>query len=154
LGVVLDQLLDVSQLDSGEFHARRQVFDLDEIVSRTMDEFASQATLTGHCLRTELAPGLPRVFADPTHVSRVLRGLISNALKYSPAGGDVWTVAGQRWAAAVEVCVEDEGLGIPQEWLDRLFARFQRVDLPDRASIRGTGLGLYIARQLVEVNGG
>jgi signal transduction histidine kinase len=52
------------------------------------------------------------------------------------------------------VCVEDEGMGIPPEWLGRLFERFQRVDLPERASIRGTGLGLYIARQLVELNGG
>ena len=154
LGVVLDQLLDVSQLDSGQFHARRRVFDLDEVVSRSVDEFTSQATLTGHCLQTELAPGLPGAFADPTHISRVLRGLISNALKYSPAGGDIWIVAVQRSVADIEVCIEDEGLGIPPEYLDRLFARFQRVDLPDRASIRGTGLGLYIARQLVEVNGG
>jgi signal transduction histidine kinase len=88
------------------------------------------------------------------HVNRVLRSLMSNALKYSPAGGEIWVVAVQRSAAEIEVCVQDEGLGIPAEWLGRLFERFQRVDLPDRASIRGTGLGLYIARQLVEVNGG
>jgi two-component system sensor histidine kinase VicK len=54
----------------------------------------------------------------------------------------------------VEVCVEDQGLGIPAEWLGRLFERFERVNTPDRASIRGTGLGLYIARQMVELNGG
>jgi len=79
---------------------------------------------------------------------------ISNALKYSPLGGVIWVVAAPRSEAEIEVCVQDQGLGIPPEWLDRLFARFQRVDLPDRASIRGTGLGLYIARQFVEVNGG
>jgi two-component system sensor histidine kinase VicK len=63
-------------------------------------------------------------------------------------------VAVRRSIAELELCVEDEGMGIPAEWLGRLFDRFQRIDLPERASIRGTGLGLYIARQLVELNGG
>jgi diguanylate cyclase (GGDEF)-like protein len=154
LGVVLDQLLDASQLDAGQFHAERSAFEVEEVVRRTVEEFTPQARLTGHRLQIDLASGLPRAVADATQVNRVLRSLISNALKYSPQGGEIWVVAAPRSDVEIELCVQDQGLGIPPEWLDRLFARFQRVDLPDRASLRGTGLGLYIARQFVEVNGG
>jgi signal transduction histidine kinase len=154
LGLVLDQLLDVSRLDSDRFHAERGVFDLAEVLDRVLEAFREQATMSGHRFQCELAPGLPRCFADPAHVERVLRNLVSNALKYAPNGGPVRVVAAQRATAEIEVSVEDEGLGIAAEWQTRLFGRFQRVDLPERASIRGTGLGLYIARQLVEMNGG
>jgi signal transduction histidine kinase len=153
LGQVLDHLLDVSRLDSGRFHADRRPFDLREVVNRVLSEYANQAALTGHDLHCELAPELPHVFADPTQIERVIRNLLSNALKYSPQGGDVWLAVGSR-STELEVCVQDEGLGIPSDWLARLFERFQRVDMPERATIRGTGLGLYIARQLVEMNGG
>jgi signal transduction histidine kinase len=128
--------------------------DLADIVRRVVLEFSEQAALKGHRLHCELAPALPRAFADPTHVERILRNLVSNALKYSPNGGDVGVVGVQRSSSDLEVCVDDEGLGIPGEWLGRLFERFQRVDTPERATIRGTGLGLFIARQLVELNGG
>ena len=153
LGQVLDQLLDVSRLDSGRFHAERKAFDLAEVVERVIQESAAQASLSGHELQSETA-GVPQVFADPTQVQRVLRNLVSNALKYSPGGGPVLVAAVERSRGEVEVCVQDHGLGIPPDWLGRLFERFQRVNLPERASIRGTGLGLYIARQLVELNGG
>jgi signal transduction histidine kinase len=154
LSQVLEQLLATSQLDTGQLHAQRRPFELQDVIARVIEEFGPQAALTQHHLRQEVAPGLPRALADPGHIERVLRSLVSNALKYSPHGGEVWIVAVQRAKAELEVCVQDDGLGIPAEWLGRLFERFQRVDLPDRASIRGTGLGLYIARQLVEVNGG
>jgi signal transduction histidine kinase len=108
--------------------------------------------LSGHSLTLD-QDGAAVVFADPAQVERILRNLVSNALKYSPGGGAVRVVS-RAQRLELEVCVEDEGLGIPPEWLSRLFERFERVDLPERASIRGTGLGLYIARQLVELNGG
>jgi two-component system phosphate regulon sensor histidine kinase PhoR len=154
LGQVLDHVLDVSRLDSGRFHAARQSVDLDPLVDRIIREFTNYAALSGHQLEHELMPRLPGVYADPAHVERVLRNLLSNAFKYSPDGGRVRVVGVRRSPALVEVCVQDEGMGIPSEWLGRLFERFQRVDLPERASIRGTGLGLYIARQLIELNGG
>jgi diguanylate cyclase (GGDEF)-like protein len=154
LAQVLDQLLDVSRLDSDRFRAERRAFDLSEVVERVLEAFRDQAALSGHRFECELAPGLPRGFADPAQIERVLRNLLSNALKYAPNGGVVRLVAASRSSVELEVCVEDEGMGIPPEWLGRLFERFQRVDLPERASIRGTGLGLYIARQLVELNGG
>jgi diguanylate cyclase (GGDEF)-like protein len=153
LGQVVDQLLDVSRLDSGRFQAERREFELIDVVNSVALHFAQQVALSGHTLVVEV-PNPPRVYADPAQVERVLRNLLSNALKYSPLGGEVRIAAVERPSGDVEVCVQDHGLGIPAEWLGRLFERFQRVERPERDSIRGTGLGLYIARQLVELNSG
>jgi diguanylate cyclase (GGDEF)-like protein len=154
LGQVLDQLLDVSRLDTDRFRAERRAFDLAEVIERVVEAFRQQGALTNHHFECSLAAGVPACFADPTHVERVLRNLVSNALKYAPNGGPVRIIVATRTPAEIEVSVEDEGLGVPAEWQARLFERFQRVDVPERASIRGTGLGLYITRQLVELNGG
>jgi signal transduction histidine kinase len=154
LGQVVDQLLDVSRLDSDKFGTERCAFALGDVITTVLATFREQGALTGHTLGCQVAPELPLAFADPAQIERVLRNLVSNALKYSPGGGLVRVVAFEPVPDELEVYVEDEGLGIPPEWIGRLFERFQRVDVPERASIRGTGLGLYIARQLVERNGG
>jgi signal transduction histidine kinase len=153
LGQVVDQLLDVSRIDSGRFRAERREFELSELVGGLVQHFEAQAAVTGHEISMDVRKPL-KVFADPAQTERILRNLISNALKYSPQGGPIRVLAGECSPADVEVCVEDHGLGIPSDWSGQLFERFQRVDRPDRASIRGIGLGLYIARQLVELNGG
>lgn len=153
LGQVVDQLLDVSRLDSGRFQAERREFELRDIVNRVVEHFAPEAELSGHHLAV-VVPDTMAVFGDPAQVDRILRNLLSNAIKYSPGGGPITLAAMEGSQGEVEVCVEDSGLGIPPEWLGRLFERFQRVERPERASIRGTGLGLYIARQLVELNAG
>jgi signal transduction histidine kinase len=141
------------RLDSGRFQAERRAFQLYGVVRRAVEAFSQSASLSGHQFQID-ATNVSDVYADPADVERVLRNLVSNALKYSPAGGQVSVVAAEREGSEVEICVEDRGLGIPAEWLALLFERFQRVDLPDRASICGTRLGLYIARQLVELDSG
>lgn len=154
LGLLLDQLLDVSRLESARYRVQRGEVALQDLVPRIAAAFAGQAITTGHRLETAVPPSLPPVFADPVHVERVLRNLVSNALKYSPAGGSVRLSAALKAGQEVEISIQDEGLGIPREWIERLFERFQRIATPDRAAIRGSGLGLYIARQLVEMNEG
>jgi signal transduction histidine kinase len=128
--------------------------DLAAVIDRVVDAFTAQAALSGHSFEAYVPAALPRVYADSTQLERVLRNLVSNALKYAPKGGPVRIRAMHAGKGEIEVCVEDRGLGIPPEWLGRLFERFERVNTPERASIRGTGLGLYIARQMVELNGG
>jgi signal transduction histidine kinase len=154
IGRVLDQFLDVSRLESGWFKAARRSVDVAEVVHRVLAAFTAQAALSGHTFEADVPAALPRVYADSTQVERVLRNLVSNALKYAPHGGPVRIMAIYAGKGEIEVRVEDRGLGIPPEWLGRLFERFERVNTPERASIRGTGLGLYIARQMVELNGG
>jgi diguanylate cyclase (GGDEF)-like protein len=154
LALILDQLLDASRLDTGRFRADRRPMALPDVLDRALESFAGQATLSHHVLEVDVPQALPLVFADPAHVERILRSLLSNALKYAPGGGVVRIMVRPGSAAQLEVIVEDQGLGIPAAWLGRLFERFQRVETPPHAAIGGTGLGLYVARQLVELNGG
>jgi CheY-like chemotaxis protein/anti-sigma regulatory factor (Ser/Thr protein kinase) len=93
------------------------------------------------------------VQADEVRVEQALSNLLSNARKYSPAGGTIRLAAVQR-GGFVEVSVADEGLGIPRQALGRVFEKFYRVDSEDRRGIRGTGLGLAVVRELVQAQGG
>ncbi len=108
--------------------------------------------------RTHLPPGLeirratssaPRAAADPEQLRQVLENLIDNAVKYSPAGGEIEVGVGQRgrWAC---FWVRDEGIGIPDGERERIFEKFYRLDADLLRGVRGTGLGLYISRELVQ----
>ena len=83
----------------------------------------------------------------------MVANLLSNARKYSPDGGSI-VVAARALDGSVEVTVQDHGLGIPPESLSQMFAKFYRVETPDRRTIRGTGLGLAISKNIVEAHGG
>jgi CheY-like chemotaxis protein len=101
----------------------------------------------------EVPIGLPAVRADSDRIQQVMANLLSNARKYSPAGGSVH-VAACLADGQVILSVSDEGLGLPSDAIPRLFEKFYRVDNSDRRSIAGTGLGLAISRKIVEAHGG
>ena len=92
--------------------------------------------------------GLPPVAADPDKLRQILTNLIDNAIKYSPAGGCVGVEIG-RSGGRVRFCVTDEGLGVPPAEQDRIFEKFFRLDPNLTRGVGGTGLGLYITRELV-----
>lgn len=154
LGLLLDQLLDTSRLDTGEFQLNRQPVDVAVAVTSAIEAFSATASLLGHQISTCIAPGPLAVHADPHHLDHILRNLLSNAIKYSPGGGQILVEAGPAAEGDVQIQVKDGGLGIPPESLEVIFERFHRVEGPDRATIRGTGLGLFITRRLVELHGG
>jgi two-component system sensor histidine kinase KdpD len=106
----------------------------------------------GSVLEVEVEPGLPPVTSDDASVELVVRNLISNALKYGPAGGTV-TISAVRAGDVVEVRVTDEGDGIDAKDADRLFDLFYRTD-DARRHAQGAGIGLYVVRALVESAGG
>jgi len=98
-------------------------------------------------------PDLPPVLADHEKLVQILTNLVSNAVKYSPDGGQI-TIDARRVGPSVRIEIADQGLGLPSHELDSIFDRFHRVDDERRRTIEGTGLGLYITRQLVEMHGG
>jgi len=105
-----------------------------------------------HPIRTELGTNVPMVLGDPDRLVQVITNLVSNAIKYSPEGGEV-LISTHFANGAVDVSITDHGVGIPADFVDRLFGRFERYE-KSPSKVIGTGLGLAIARQIVEMHRG
>ncbi|HAH07270.1 MAG TPA: hypothetical protein DCM05_12230 [Elusimicrobia bacterium] len=151
LGRLVNDFLDVAKLEAGGARIRRGPVDLAALSARVAETFQAQAGGVGIELAFE--EGLPPVPADADQVQRVLVNLLGNALKYSPEKGVV-RVLGRRAGDDAEVTVEDQGPGIDEAGLKRLFEKFYRAGDPLTRRLPGTGLGLYIAKTLVEAHGG
>ena len=106
-----------------------------------------------HTIKTVLDQALPVINADPDRLIQVVSNLVSNALKYSPDGGEV-TISTRSADGQVVVAVADQGVGIPPEFISRLFGRYERFESNRTSKVVGTGLGLAISRQIVELHGG
>ncbi len=163
LGVVLDEsdrmsrmvrdLLDLSLIDSGRMEWQREMVDLSKLIDDACGKLAPRAGSKGVSLGYRANSAVPRVHADRDRIEQVLVNLITNAVDYTPEGGQIRVIAG-RDGDRVKVSVVDDGLGIPSEELDRIFERFYRVDKARARTSGGTGLGLAIAREIVESHGG
>jgi PAS domain S-box-containing protein len=147
LSEIVNDLLLASQLDSGKLKANVEACDPREIATLEVD--AAKAHLPENVELALTAPGeLPQVAADAGQLRQVLSNLIDNAIKYSPAGGTVAVELEPR-EHFVRFAVRDSGLGIPREEQARIFEKFYRLDPDMTEGIGGTGLGLYICRELV-----
>jgi signal transduction histidine kinase len=149
----VEQLLDLSKLDSGEVPLAREQVALAPLVSRVVGEIeVARADKDVHIQR-DIPADLPSLDADPERVHQVLFNLVDNAIRFVPDGGEV-TIAAHRHNGAVEISVADNGSGISREHLPRLFERFYRADPARARGAGGTGIGLAIARSVVEAHGG
>jgi signal transduction histidine kinase len=153
LASLLEDVLDASRLEAGRVELYLEPIDLASVLDSLLSTVEGRSP--SHRLVADLEPAASAVRADPIKLKRILGNLVDNAVKYSPRGGTV-TVAARlgRRPGWVEVTVADEGIGIPADQLESVFDRFHRVDATDTRRVRGTGLGLYIVRQLVELHGG
>ncbi len=153
LSRLVDDLQELSLAESGELKLYRQVEDIIKIIRRTAALVHAKAAKKGVSLSLDLSDELPAVNIDPQRISQVLANLLDNAIAHTAEGGTITVTARQRdgW---VEVSVSDTGEGIPAESLPNIFERFYRVDKSRTRATGGSGLGLTIAKQLVEAHGG
>lgn len=142
--------LDAARIESGRFDLRLEECDLRALARATVELFEPAAP--EHQIAVSLPDEQVSVACDPVRIEQVLGNLVSNAIKYSPRGGVVRVAVGGEPGGAV-LSVTDEGSGMSAEEIGRLFEPFQRVGAA-RGSIPGTGLGLFIARRIVEAHGG
>jgi two-component system, NtrC family, sensor histidine kinase KinB len=150
LQTIVDDLLDLARFQSGRVELERRPTGPDGLVAEAIEAHRVEADHRNVRLVAQVTPSLDPVLVDPGRLALVFANLISNALRHTPAGGTV-TVAAQPAGSRVKFSISDTGPGIPSEHLPRVFDRFYRV--PGTASA-GAGLGLSIAREIVEAHGG
>jgi signal transduction histidine kinase len=154
---LINELLDVSRLEAG----RPLSLVLKPIMLRPLLDRATRHHrfykyfTQSHHIVTDIAPDLPDIIvADEDKLNQILANLLGNAIKYSPAGGTVRVVALPEGPAAIMIRVQDEGVGLTPEQCSQLFQRYERIERDDIRNIPGTGLGLFLVKNLVELHGG
>ena len=162
LNFILEDLLQLSRIESGQIQFKRDPLPIQQIIERTLAMIKPAADKKGHKLLALVADNLPPVLGDEDQFIQVLSNLLDNAVKYTPENGTVTVEArfvsdkAERptLTTAVELSVTDTGIGIPERDRPRIFERFYRVDKARSRELGGTGLGLAIVKHIVEGLGG
>jgi signal transduction histidine kinase len=144
-----EDLLDIAQVSAGKFSIKVDTVDLKHIVENIASRYA---TITGRQIEVATASGFPCIAGDGVRLAQVIENLVSNAAKYSPKDAPI-IITMYCSGSQVGVCVWNHGPAIPRDQLPLIFKRFSRLGNGD-GHIKGTGLGLYISKQIVELHGG
>jgi len=150
---LLNNLLDLARSDVGRLAIQPQPTEVAPLVEDVVRTMRAQTEAGHQSLREDLPPGLPPIHVEPDRIRQILVNLLTNAHEYSPEGASI-TVAARPVGAEVEISVSDNGQGIPEDQIGRIFDRFTRGDAGLTQRVGGTGLGLAISKSLVELHGG
>lgn len=153
LSHLVDDLFEVSQLDAGGLPLHPEPASLSDLLSDTLESFSAQARERQVTLSGSVGPGIDPVLMDTQRMGRVLNNLVGNALRHTPQGGAV-TLHAELAPGGVSVSVRDTGEGVLPEDLPHIFERFYRGDKSRSRASGGAGLGLVIAKGIVEAHGG
>ncbi len=151
LNQLAEDTLSVTKIESGQLSFYFKVVNLE----RLFQDAISMVRFSGrHQILTRVEADVAFIKGDQSKLRQVVQNLVSNAVKYSPQGGTVHVVAADLTSDVMLVSISDEGIGIPPEYHDKLFQKFSRVDTGENRDIKGTGLGLWICKEIVEAHGG
>ncbi len=150
---LIDDLLDLSRVMTGKLRLNLQQVSFSDVVEAAVDSARPAADAKGIRLRSIVGAGRDIVSADNTRLQQVVWNLLTNAIKFTPKGGQVQVLV-QCVNSHVELTVNDSGIGIPASYLPHVFDRFSQMDASTTRSFGGLGLGLAICKQLVELHGG
>ena len=149
---LISDMLNVARIESGRaLELDLSTVDLTALVAKVIT--SQKSYTTRHKFYTDIPESCRHIVADEDKIDQILTNLVSNAVKYSPQGGQV-SVTATDDDGSVAVTVSDQGIGIAAEHLGKMFSRFHRVDSADTRKVGGTGIGLYLVRHLVEAHGG
>jgi two-component system phosphate regulon sensor histidine kinase PhoR len=152
LNALINDLLDLSHIESKEIVLNKDKFDLAKLVNEIITGFKSQAKKKGVEIKSALPEGL-EILADKSKIEQVFANFISNAIKFNKEKGSV-LIYSEQFSDKTKIIIEDSGLGIPVRDIPRIFERFYRVDKARSRELGGTGLGLSIVKHIVELHGG
>lgn len=150
---LVTDLLTLSRNDNNRNVIQKESFDLGELVKKCQDKLAIEIKRKKHEVKSFVTADVPLVYADKDDIERVILNILTNSIKYTKDGGEIKIYVGFVYNDAY-IKVFDNGIGIPEEDLNRIFERFYRVDKARSREMGGTGLGLSIAKDLLDRNGG
>jgi signal transduction histidine kinase len=149
---IIEDFLNVTRIELGTMHYDMSDFDLRDMVARSVEEFKQVATKKGLSLTLQANDAPFIVTGDSGKIIQVIGNLIDNAIKYTPKGSIA--VALERKDAMIKFSVTDSGIGIAPDSIPKLFQKFIRADNAGRINVQGTGLGLYVAKQIIDSHHG
>ena len=150
---LVTDLLELSRIDSNKKRVKKESFDLGKMVKESQAKLAIEIKKKKHQVENFVTADVPPVFADKDDIQRVVLNILSNSIKYTPEGGLIKIYVGFVYNDAY-IKIIDNGIGIPEDDLNRIFERFYRVDKARSREFGGTGLGLSIAKEILDKNGG
>lgn len=150
---LVNDLQELSRVESGAYELERHPISIASLVNEIYKRLEQQFAEKGVELEVVVHQNLPKVMGDEDRLSQVLLNLVGNALQYTPSGGSV-TISAERKDSEIQITVSDTGIGISPEHLQNIFTRFYRVDKSRSRAGGGSGIGLTIAKHLVEAHGG
>ncbi len=153
LAELVSNLLDLNRLSSNALQLKLEPLNLSEILAQTVSQLQGFSRKKKVYVDTKLPASLPPVMGDVTRLKQVFTNLIGNAIKFTPQNGRVWVQA-KAQPTSVLISVTDTGIGIPAEEMEKIFGKFYQVEEHSTRSAEGSGLGLHIARQLIERHNG
>ena len=150
---LVTDLLTLSRYDNNKKATQKETFDLGDLVKKCQDKLAIEIKKKNHQVNCFVTADVPPVYADKYDIERVVLNILTNSIKYTKDGGEIKIYVGFVYNDAY-IKVFDNGIGIPEEDLNRIFERFYRVDKARTREMGGTGLGLSIAKEILDKNGG
>jgi signal transduction histidine kinase len=153
LSLLAEDTLSIAKIESGQLNYQFKIVNVETIIQEAVSMIKISAR---HTFGSSIDVNCAYVRGDQNKLRQVLQNLISNAVKYSPGGGQlkVTVVPNEEQADEIRFSVSDEGLGVPPEYLGKLFQKYARVDTGEAGKIKGTGLGLWICREIIKAHGG
>jgi signal transduction histidine kinase len=150
----IGQVLDAAKIEAGKFSVNKISSDIGKVVSDAVEPFLPEARKKQIYLSSEIASPLPKVEVDALKITEVLNNLISNSLKFTPANGKITVSVGVE-DAELKIAIKDTGIGIPEAQQKDLFSKYYQISTtPHQLAKKGTGLGLYITKGIVESHSG
>ena len=150
---LVTDLLTLSRYDNNKNKTQKESFDLGDLVKKCQDKLAIEIKKKNHTVNCFVTADVPPVYADKYDIERVVLNILTNSIKYTKEGGEIKIYVGFVYNDAY-IKIFDNGIGIPEEDLSRIFERFYRVDKARTREMGGTGLGLSIAKEILDKNGG
>ena len=150
---LVTDLLTLSRYDSNKKKTQKETFDLGDLVKQCQEKLAIEIKKKGHKVNSFVTADVPPVYADKDDIERVVLNILTNSIKYTPDNGEIKIYVGFVYNDAY-IKIFDNGIGIPEDDLSRIFERFYRVDKARTREMGGTGLGLSIAKEILDKNGG